>query len=112
MTIIIGGFITSSHPMAVIRQIIKNRVKDLTVIGSASSGLDVDMLIAGGCAKKVISPYIGGEALAPIGPVFRVAAQRGEMDVWEIAESMYYAGLRASAHMLPFMRWQGCVGTS
>ncbi len=112
MTIIIGGFITSSHPMSVIRQIMRNRGKDLTVIGSASSGLDVDLLIAGGCAKKVISPYVAGEALAPIGPVFRVAAQKGEIDIWEIDESMYYAGLRASAHLLPFMPWRGCVGTS
>lgn len=112
MTIIIGGFITSSHPMAVVRQIIRNRVKDLTVIGSASSGLDIDLLIAGGCARKVISPYVAAEALAPIAPIFRMAAQRGEIDLWEIDESMYYVGLRASAHLLPFMPWRGCVGTS
>ena len=112
MTIIIGGFITSSHPMAIIRRIIKNRVRNLTVIGSASSGLDVDLLIGAGCASKVISPYVAGEAIAPIGPFFRTAAERGEIDVWEIDESMYYCGLRAAAHLLPFMPWRGCVGTS
>ena len=112
MTIIIGGFITSSHPMAILRRIIKNGVRNLTVIGSASSGLDVDLLIGAGCARKVISPYVAGEAIAPIGPFFRVAAERGEIDVWEIDESMYYCGLRAAAHLLPFMPWRGCVGTS
>jgi len=112
MTIIIGGFITSSHPMAIIRQIIRNKVKNLTVIGSASSGLDVDLLIGAGCVKKVVSPYVGAETLAPIGPCFRIAAQRGEIDVWEIDEAMYYAGLGAAAQMLPFMPWRGCVGTS
>lgn len=112
MSIIIGGFITSSHPMAVIRQIIRNRVRNLTVIGSASSGLDVDLLIAGGCAKKVISPYVAGGPLAPIGPVFKATVERGEIDIWEIDESMYYVGLRASAHLLPFLPWRGCVGTS
>ncbi len=111
MSIIIGGFITSSHPMAIIREVIKNQVKDLTVIGSASSGLDVDLLIGAGCAKKVISPYVGGEALAPVAPFFRVAAERGDVEVWEIDESMYYCGLRAAAHLLPFMPWRGCVGT-
>lgn len=112
MVIIIGGFITSSHPMAIIRKIIKNGVKDLTVIGAASSGLDVDLLIGAGCARKVISPYVAGEGIAPIGPFFRVAAERGEIEVWEIDESMYYCGLRAAAHLLPFMPWRGCVGTS
>jgi glutaconate CoA-transferase subunit A len=112
MSIIIGGFITSSHPMAIIRQVVKNRVRNLTVIGSASSGLDVDLLIGAGCAKKVISPYVGGEVIAPIGPFFRAAAERGQIEVWEIDESMYYCGLRAAAHLLPFMPWRGCVGTS
>lgn len=111
MSIIIGGFITSSHPMAIIRQIIKNGIKNLTVIGSASSGLDVDLLIGAGCVKKLISPYVAGEVIAPIGPFFRVAAERGEIEVWEIDESMYYCGLRAAAHLLPFMPWRGCVGT-
>ena len=112
MSIIIGGFITSSHPMAITRQIIKNGVKDLTVIGPASSGLDVDLLIGAGCTKKVVSPYVAGEVIAPIGPMFRVAVEREEVEIWEIDESMYYCGLRAAAHLLPFMPWRGCVGTS
>ena len=37
MTISIGGFLNSSHPMAVIRMIIRNGVKNLTVIGAASA---------------------------------------------------------------------------
>ena len=28
-------------------------------------GLEVDMLIAAGCVKRVISTYVGGEVLAP-----------------------------------------------
>jgi glutaconate CoA-transferase subunit A len=39
MTIGIGGFINSSHPMLVVRGLIKRGVKNLTVCGSASSGL-------------------------------------------------------------------------
>ena len=36
-----------------------------TLVGAASSGLEVDMLIAAGCVKRVISTYVGGEVLAP-----------------------------------------------
>lgn len=112
MTISIGGFINSSHPMAIIRQIIRNGVKGLTVIGAASAGLEIDLLIGAGCVKKVVAPYVGGEGLAPIAPFFRLAAQRGEIEVWEIDEAQYYAGLRAAAQRLPFNPWRSGVGTS
>ncbi|HXY74130.1 MAG TPA: CoA-transferase, partial [Dehalococcoidales bacterium] len=65
MTIGIGGMLSSSHPMALIRQIIRNKVKKLTVVGQQLSGLDIDLLIGAGCAEKVITPYVGGERLAP-----------------------------------------------
>ena len=45
MTVAIGGFINSSHPMMVVREIIKRRLRDLTVVGAASSGLEIDLLI-------------------------------------------------------------------
>lgn len=112
MTIGIGGFINAAHPMALVRQIIKRGLKDLTVVGAASSGLDVDLLVAAGCARKVVAPYVGAEGLAPIGPAFRFAAQEGLIEVWELDEAHYYAGLRASAQRLPFNPWRAGVGTS
>lgn len=112
MAIGIGGFINSSHPMAIIRQIIKSKVKNLTIVGAASSGLEVDLLIAAGCVKKVITSYVGAEGLAPVGPCFRRAAQNGEIEVWDVDEGQYYAGLRAAAQKLPFMPWLGGLGTS
>ncbi len=114
MTIGIGGMINSSHPMAILRQIIKNRVKDLTVVGSGSSGLEVDLLIGAGCVKKVIAPYIGAEGIAgaATGPFFRAMAQRGEIEIWECEEGQFYAGLKAAAGGLPFLPWRGGIGTS
>ena len=112
MTIGIGGFINSSHPMLVVRGLIKRGVKNLTVVGPASSGLEIALLIAAGVAKKVVAPYVGGEALAPIGPAFRAAAERGKVEVFELDEAMYYAALRAAAQRVPFNPWRAGVGTS
>lgn len=112
ITIAIGGLANSSHPMTIVRQIIRRGLKNLTVVGAAVSGLDVDLLVGAGCVRKVISPYVGAEALAPIGPFFRAAAERGDIEVWECDEGQYYAGLRAAAQMLPFMPCRGGVGTS
>jgi glutaconate CoA-transferase subunit A len=112
MTLGIGGFINSGHPMALVRALIRSGVDDLVVVGAASAGLEVDMLIAAGRVRKVITPYVGAEGLAPIGPAFRRAAQKGEIEVWELDEAHHYAGLRAAAQRLPFNPWRAGVGTS
>jgi glutaconate CoA-transferase subunit A len=112
MTVAVGGFINAGHPMSLVRALIRAGVKDLTLVGAASAGLDVDLLIGAGVVRRLITPYVGAEGLAPIGPAFRAAAQLGLIDVFEIDEAMYYAGLRAAAQMLPFNPWRAGVGTS
>jgi len=112
MTIAIGGMVSAGHPMAIIRQIIKKGVKNLIVVGAAASGLEVDLLIGVGAAKKVITSYLASETEAPIGPFFRAYAQEGKIDVWETDESTYYVALRAAAQMLPFLPSRAGVGTS
>lgn len=112
MTIGIGGLINSGHPMLVVRGLIKRRLTNLTVVGAASSGLEVDLLIAAGCASKVITPYISAEKLSPIGPAFRKVAEAGEIEVFELDEAHYYCGLRAAAQRVPFNPWKAGVGTS
>jgi glutaconate CoA-transferase subunit A len=112
MTVAIGGFINAAHPMAFVRGIVRSGRRDLTIVGAASSGLEVDLLIAAGCVRKVVSPYVGGEGLAAIGPAFRRAAQEGEIELWELDEAHYYAGLRAAAQCVPFNPWRAGLGTS
>lgn len=112
MTVGIGGFINAAHPMMVVRGLIRRGRKRLTVVGAASSGLEVDLLIAAGCVAKVVAPYVGGEVLAPIGPAFRAAVERGQVEVFELDEAMYYAALRAAAQRVPFNPWRAGLGTS
>jgi glutaconate CoA-transferase subunit A len=112
MVIGIGGFINAGHPMAIVREIIRQDLKDLTVVGAASSGLELDMLVAAGTTRKVVAPYVGAEGLAAIGPAFRHAVEQELLEVWEVDEAHYYAGLRAAAQGLPFNPWRAGVGTS
>ena len=111
-TIAIGGFINASHPMHVVREIVRRGLRGLRVVGAASSGLEIDLLIAGGCVREVVAPYVGAEKYSSIGPVFRWAVQSGVVAVWEVDEAMYYAGLRAAAQRLPFNPWLAGIGTS
>ncbi len=112
MTIAIGGFINSSHPMALVRQIIRRGIKNLTVVGSASGGLDLDLMIAAGCIRKLVTTYMGGEHFCPVAPFFRIAAQRNEIEIFECDEGMFYCALRAAAQGLPSNPWKAGIGTS
>src|SRR6202158_6625574 len=96
-------------PMALVRQIIRRGFKDLTIV---DAGFSLDLLVAAGCVRKVVSYYAGGGFGNPVGPSFRRAAERGEIEVWECEEGILCAGLQAAAQMLPFMPWRAGVGTS
>ena len=105
MTIALG----EPAPMAMVRHIIRRRLRGLTVI---ASGLNLDMLIAAGCVSKTISYYAGGGFGVPVAPAFRRAVERGEVAVWECEEGILTSGLEAAAKGLPFLPWRGGVGTS
>lgn len=105
MTIAIGD----PAPMAIIRQLVRRGVTDLTVVGS---GLALDLLIAAGCVRKTMAYYVGGGFGGAVAPSFRVAAERGEIEVWECEEGIITTALRAAAMNLPFLPWRGGVGTS
>ncbi len=111
-TIIVGGFGTVNHPMPIIRALIRRGVKNLTVIGAATAGLEIDMMIGAGCVKKVIAPYIGAELHAPIGHCYRRAAENDEIEVYETTEYLLYSQLDAAARGLGFLPWRGGVGTA
>lgn len=112
MVVGLGGFTASGRPIALVRALVRRRPRNLTVVGGASASLDLDLLIATGCVSKVISPYTGAEAYAPIAPFFQAAAINGSLTVWECDEGILYAGLRAAAAQLPFLPWRSGVGTS
>ena len=105
MTIAVG----SPAPMALLRQIIRRGVKNLTIV---DSGVTLDLLIAAGCARKVVSYYAGGGFGVPVAPAFRRAVEHGEIEVWECEEGILTTGLQAAAQALPFLPWRGGVGTS
>jgi glutaconate CoA-transferase subunit A len=110
-TIGIGGIINSCHPMAIVRELVRQRIGDLHVVGLAS-GLEVDILIAAGLVRRVSTPTVSAEAIRPIAPAFRRAAEAGELEVWECDEGLVHAALRAAAQRLPFAPWPAGVGTS
>ena len=111
MTVGIGGAVTAGHPMALVRGLARRGVRDLTVV-APTGGIEVDLLIAAGCVRRVVACYVGVEVVAAVGPVFRRAVEQGRVEVVDLDEAHFVMGLRAAGHRLPFLPWRGGVGTS
>jgi glutaconate CoA-transferase subunit A len=107
----VGGSINAGHPMALVRALIRARTSDLTVVG-LTSGLDLDLLVAGGGVGALSAAYVGAEDVLGLPPAIRWAAEEGRLDVWETEEGVHLASLRARAQKLPFVTWTGGVGTA
>ena len=108
MTIGIGGWGPRRKPMALIREILKSDLKDLTVV--AYGGADVGMLCAAGKVKKVVFAFVSLDFI-PLEPYFRQARQNGDIEVMEIDEGMMLLGLRAAAWGCPFIPSKLGLGT-
>ncbi len=100
-TIAIGGLSYFNVPMALVRELIRQRKRDLTVITSAVAGFPLDLLIGARCVRRVISPYVGLEEFG-VAPNFRRAAECGEVEIREIGEAFLAFGLKAGAAGAPF----------
>lgn len=108
MTIGIGGWGPRRKPMALIREILRSDLKDLTIV--AYGGADVGMLCAAGKVKKVVFAFVSLDFI-PLEPYFRQARQQGAIETLEIDEGLLLLGLRAAAWGCPFIPTQVGLGT-
>ena len=106
----IGGFTMQRHPMAFIREMVRQGKRDLVIYGH-SPGIDVDMLIGAGAVKRVEVAYIGDELFVSPSPNFRRAVEQGAIQ-WE-DYSNFGATLRlvAGALGLPFIPARTMLGS-
>jgi glutaconate CoA-transferase, subunit A len=111
-TVAIGGFVTANHPMPLVRELIRQGKKDLTIVGSATAGLEIDLLLGAGVVAKLIAPYCGAELYSAVGSCFRALVESGAVKLWESSEYILYAGLQARAMGQEFFAWRGGIGSS
>lgn len=109
-TIIIGGSLFHNKPMHLVREVIRRKVRGLTVIAVPQASIDVDLLIAAGCVAEVRVPYLGFEYLG-LASNFRRHASDGRVRVWSCDETQLLAGLEANAKNLPSGLVKTGVGT-
>ena len=108
MTLGIGGWGPRRKPMALIREILRSDLKDLTLV--AYGGADVGMLCAAGKVKKLVFAFVSLDAI-PLEPWFRKVREAGQIEVLELDEGMFQWGLKAAAFGLPFLPTRVGLGT-
>ena len=108
MTIGIGGWGPRRKPMALVREILRSPLKDLTIV--AFGGPDVGLLCAAGKVKKLIFAFVSLDAI-PLEPYFRKAREAGTLEIQEMDEGMLQWGLKAAAMQLPFLPTRVGLGT-
>lgn len=108
MTIGIGGWGARRKPMALIREILKSDLTDLTI--AAYGGCDVGMLASARKIKKLIFGFVSLDSV-PMEDHFRAARVQNGFEVMEIDEGMFQLGLKAAAQNLPFLPCRAGLGT-
>ncbi len=108
-TVAIGGLSMNSAPMALVRELVRQEKRDLTLVAIVS-GMAVDWLVAGGCVRRVIAGLVSFEGLG-LAPNFRAAVQSGRVDIEEYSEHLLICRLQAQSYNLPFMPTRAGLGT-
>ncbi|NDH53948.1 MAG: CoA transferase subunit A [Betaproteobacteria bacterium] len=108
MTLGIGGWGPRRKPMALVRELLRSPVRDLTLV--SYGGADVGMLCAAGKVRKLMFAFVSLDFI-PLEPYFRIARQNGAMEVMELDEGMMMLGLRAAAMRVPFIPTRIGLGT-
>lgn len=99
-TVYAAGF-THLIPFAAGHEIIRQRKRDLT-LARATPDLIYDMMVAAGCAKKVIFSYMGNPGVGSL-RIVRAAIEKGELEWEEYSHFGMITRLQAGASGLPFL---------
>ena len=108
MTLGIGGWGPRRKPMALVREILRSDITDLTLV--SYGGHDVGMLCAAGKVKKLVYAFVSLDSI-PLEPHFQKARQAGAIESIEYDEGMFQWGLLAAAHRLPFLPIRAGLGS-
>jgi glutaconate CoA-transferase subunit A len=108
MTIGIGGWGSRRKPMSLVREILRSKLDELTLV--SYGGPDVGLLCAAGKVAKVVYGFVSLDSI-PLEPHFRVARQTASVAAVELDEGMFQWGLYAAANRLPFLPTRAGLGS-
>ena len=107
--IALGGFAVYQHPMAFVRELVRQGRRGLTVVGVVN-GNEADLLAGAGCLARIETSYVGLEKYG-LAPNFRRAVEAGELEVVDYPELLAWDRFRASEANHTFLQASFLGGT-
>lgn len=108
-TIAIGGSLLRRQPMALVHEMIRQGLSDLTLLTWATT-LATDMLAAAGSIRRWEGIY-SGFFRHGLAPNFRRAVESGTIETHDYSESAFVARFRAAAMGVSFLPSKALLGT-
>lgn len=108
--IAIGGTLSQRVPAAMVREIARQKIRDLELV-KPSPGYDIDLLAAAGCIRRVRCGIAALEQPFGMAPNFRRAVEEGRLEVVENACPTVMASLQAASFGVPFQPVAGLDGS-
>src|SRR5512137_838231 len=106
-----GGFGHIRIPMALIYEIIRQRKRNLTMLGKTAVH-DIDLMIGGGCISRVEVAYAFGHELRGLSACGRRAVESGQVKITgEISNAGYQWRFLAASMGVPFIPARSMLGT-
>ncbi|WP_395455619.1 CoA transferase subunit A [Azospirillum melinis] len=96
----LGGFANYQRPMAFVRELVRQRRRNLALVGMVS-GLETDMLIGAGALSRLETSYVGLEKYG-LARNFRRACESGTLDMVDYPEVLSFDRFRASRENFSF----------
>jgi 3-oxoacid CoA-transferase subunit A/glutaconate CoA-transferase subunit A len=105
-----GGFGHVRISMSAIYEMIRQNKSALTIAGKTAVH-DIEVLVAGGCIKRVDRAYAGGHEVRGLSPAFRRGVESRQIEVQEWSNASFQWRFRAAAMGIPFMPTRILMGT-
>lgn len=96
-TVAVGGMHMHNNPMALVREVIRQKIRIGTLVTSPSGCMNADLPIGAGVVDEIMTCYVGFEHLG-LAPCFRRAVETGSVRLREHDEGGILYGLRAGAN--------------
>ena len=106
----VGGFGLIRLPMALLYEIVRQGICELSVAGH-TAGHEIDTLIAGGCVKNVDVGYVVGYELLGLSKNQRRAYESGAVKLTDWTNGALSWRLKAGAMGIPFLPVKSMLGT-
>lgn len=106
----LGGFSTNRRAYSLVREIIRQKKRDLYLESGAAGG-DLDMLIGAGCVKALNLSYIANSGFTMVCRRFRQAVETGTLPVEDYSLDVQTIAYHGAALGLPYVAVKNMLGS-